>query len=105
MKAVRFFINSPDLAGFDMTVLAVQDRASLLHEVGGRFWGALQYNFVGALYLIPRLLWPGKPTYTDLGTFFYQHAGGNEEGESLEPLRHAGERIGMVFEPLPALSV
>ena len=79
LEPLRFILNSPELAGFDMTVLAVQDRSSFLHEIGGRFWGALQYNFVGALYVIPRFLWPGKPTFTDIGTLFYQHAGGDQE--------------------------
>lgn len=79
LQPLRFIMNSPELAGFDMTVLAVQDRAALLHEIGGRFWGTLEYNLVGALYVIPRFLWPGKPTFMDIGTFFYQHAGGDQE--------------------------
>ncbi len=74
LQPARFYINSPELAVFDMTMLAVQDRSSLLHEIGGRFWGGLQYNFAPAAYIIPRFLWPGKPAFRDLGQVFFQHA-------------------------------
>ena len=76
LEPVRFYINSPELAGFDMTMLAVEDRSPILHEIGGPFWGALQYNLVGALYIIPRALWPGKPVYRNIGSIFYQHSVG-----------------------------
>lgn len=76
LAPVRFYINSPELAVFDMTMLAVQDRAPLLHEIGGRVWGGVQYNLAPAAYIVPRLLWPGKPTYKDLGQVFFQHAVG-----------------------------
>ena len=75
----RFYLNSPELAVFDMTMLAVQDRRALLHEIGGPFRGGLQFNLAPATYIVPRALWPGKPTFSDLGQVFYQHAVGGQE--------------------------
>ncbi len=74
LQPARFYLNSPELAVFDMTMLAVQDRGLLLHEVGGRFWGGFQYNLAPAAYIIPRALWPDKPVFRDLGQVFFQHA-------------------------------
>jgi len=79
LAPVQFYINSPELAVFDMTMLTVQDRASLLHEIGGAFWGGLRYNFLPVVYIVPRVLWPGKPIYSNIGTVFYQHAVGGRE--------------------------
>jgi hypothetical protein len=79
LAPVRFYLNSPDLNVFDMTMLAVQDQGTLLKEAGGPLVGALQYNLVGALYVIPRFLWPGKPAFVDLGAIFYQHSVGGRE--------------------------
>jgi hypothetical protein len=75
----RFYLNSPELAVFDMTVLAVADREPLLREIGGVFRGGLEYNLAPAAYIIPRVLWPGKPAFQDLGQVFFQHAVGGRE--------------------------
>jgi len=74
LEPARFYINSPELNVFDMTMLAVQDRHSLLHELGGPFWGGLQYNLAPGVYVIPRFLWPSKPSFRDVGQVFFQHA-------------------------------
>ncbi len=87
LAPAQFYINSPELAVFDMTMLAVQDRASLLHEIGGVFWGGLRYNLLPVLYVIPRAIWPGKPIYSNLGAAFYQHAVGGQ---------NVGFAVGMV---------
>jgi hypothetical protein len=79
LTPVRFYLDSPELNVFDMTMLAVQDRGALLHEIGGPFWGGLRFNFAPAAYIVPRFLWPSKPTFIDLGQVFFQHAMGGRE--------------------------
>lgn len=79
LAPVEFYLNSPDLAVFDMTMLATQDRAALLREIGGAFSGGIQYNVLPFTYVIPRALWPGKPVFSDLGAVFYQHSEGGRE--------------------------
>ncbi len=79
LEPAKFYLNSPELAMFDMTMLAVEDREPLLHTINGPFWGGLKYNFAPAAYIIPRFLWPGKPTFTDLGQVFFQRAVGERE--------------------------
>ena len=80
LEPVRFYLNSPELATFDMTMLAVGDRTPLLHQIGGTLRGALQYNLAPVAYFVPRVLWPGKQSFTDLGQVFFQYAfGGREE--------------------------
>lgn len=72
LRPLQFYLDTPELAIFDMTMLAIQDRGPLLHEIGGPFWGGLQYNLSSVAYLIPRFLWPAKPVFSDLGQVFYQ---------------------------------
>ncbi len=73
---LQFLLNSPELAVFDMTMLTIQARESLLHAIGGPIWGGLQYNFLTLAYLVPRFLWQSKPTFADLGQVYYQIAVG-----------------------------
>ncbi|HEY6222430.1 MAG TPA: hypothetical protein VIW26_01485, partial [Gemmatimonadales bacterium] len=77
VQPLRFLVYSPELTVFDMTMLAVQDRAFFLHSVGGPFWGGLQHNVAPLGYIVPRVLWPGKPVFADLGTLFYARAIGD----------------------------
>jgi len=77
VQPVRFFLYSPELTVYDMTMLAVQDRAFFLHSVGGPFWGGLQHNVAPLTYVIPRFLWPTKPAFADFGTLFYERAIGD----------------------------
>lgn len=79
LTPLEFLLNSPELAVFDMTMLTVQDRESLLHVIGGPLWGGLQYNLLTLAYLVPRFLWPGKPVFTDLGHVYYQFAVGGRD--------------------------
>jgi len=72
LAPVSYYINSPDLNIFDITMFAVQDRGVILHNIGGRFWGAVQYNVAPIAYIVPRFLWPGKPAFTDLGQLVFQ---------------------------------
>jgi len=68
---LSFYLNSPELAIFDMTELAIQDRQGLLHAAGGP-GSVVRYNLGPLMYVIPRAVWPDKPTFTDLGQVFYQ---------------------------------
>ena len=68
---LAFYFNSPELAIFDMTELAVQDRERLLHAAGGPA-SVVEYNFGPLLYVVPRAVWHDKPTFIDLGQVFYQ---------------------------------
>jgi len=68
---LAFYLNSPELAIFDMTELAVQDRERLLHAAGGP-GSVLKYNLGPLMYIVPRAVWPDKPTFIDLGQVFYQ---------------------------------
>ncbi len=76
---VTFYLNSPELAIFDMTELVLQDRDRLQQAAGGAVGGAVKYNLLPILYVVPRSVWPDKPTFTDLGQVLYQSIIGGEQ--------------------------
>jgi len=76
-QPARFYLNSAELSVFDMTMMAIRDRAPILHAIGGPVWGGLANNLAPILYIIPRFLWPTKPVFTDVGIVFYDRAIGD----------------------------
>ena len=76
-QPVRFYLNSAELSVFDMTMMAIRDRAPILHSIGGPVWGGFVNNLAPLAYLIPRFLWPTKPTFSDVGIVFFQRAVGD----------------------------
>jgi len=75
-QPASFYLNSAELSVFDMTMMAVHDRAAILHSIGGPVWGGLVHNLAPVLYIVPRFVWPNKPVFTDVGVLFYERAMG-----------------------------
>ena len=66
-KPMDFYLNSPELAVFDMTMVSIRERTHILESIGGWLNGILNYNLSTILYLVPRSLWHDKPIFRDLG--------------------------------------
>lgn len=71
-RPLAAYMSTPELATFDMTMVAVHDRGPLLNQIGGLGHGFFKYNFETLLQFFPRALWPEKPVFRDLGQVFYQ---------------------------------
>ncbi len=72
-----FYLNSAEFASFEMLMFGIEDRDMMLKSVGGSLRGALKYNFSTLSYFVPRILWHGKPVYTDMSQIFYRRAIGD----------------------------
>ena len=74
------YVNSGELATFDMMVFGVENEERVVREIGGRLVGSVKYNFEPiALSLIPRFIWKDKPAYEDLSHVFSRLSTGNTE--------------------------
>ena len=72
-EITEFYMDSPELATFDMVVASFLQRESLLTEMGGALRAFYKYN-VETIFLsfVPPGIWVEKPTYEDPGHIFFQ---------------------------------
>jgi len=78
-EQLAFYADSGELATFEMATAALVHRQELLQELGGPTIGFLTYTFNTFVVFVPRVLWPGKPHYEDIGHVFFQTVTGIQQ--------------------------
>ncbi len=84
-EILAFYIDSGELATFDLIAASVVKRGELLKQVGGPILGFLKYSFSTLIVFIPRAIWPGKPSYEDLSHVYYRVLIGSDTGIGFAP--------------------
>ena len=71
LDPVGYYLDSPDLAQFDVVMICVRHATTILNMAGGWLEAMWRYNFQPMLYIVPHSLWAGKPTFEDIGQLVY----------------------------------
>ena len=79
-EITEFYLDSPELATFDMVVASFLQRESLLTAMGGAFRAFIKYNIETILLtFVPPGIWENKPIYEDPGHMFFQILSGSKD--------------------------
>jgi len=79
-EITEFYLNSPELATFDMVVASFLQRESLLIAMGGAFRAFFKYNIETILLaFVPPGIWADKPIYEDPGHIFFKFFSGSND--------------------------
>jgi len=79
-EITEFYMDSPELATFDMVVASFLQRESLLAAMGGAFSAFYKYNVETILLtFVPPGVWVDKPIYEDPGHMYFQILNGSND--------------------------
>jgi hypothetical protein len=70
-QPLRSYLDSPDLAMFDVMEACISAPDKVI-SLGGGWWTTLWQNVVSpVMYVVPRAMWPDKPKFIDLSQVVY----------------------------------
>lgn len=85
LDVFSFYLDSPEWATFEMAVASFLHRDELLRAADGSLFGFLKYSFSTLIVLIPRAVWPTKPSYEDLSHIYFQVLWGSSDAVGMAP--------------------
>ncbi len=80
LDVLVFYVDSSELSSFDMVAATLVYGGDLLHAAGGSLGGFIEFTFGSLVVFVPRLVWPGKPDYLELGQIYRSVLIGPQEG-------------------------
>lgn len=63
---LQAYMETPELALFEVNMVAIARASDMIDRAGGLLSSVLYYNFAHFSAIVPRLVWPGKPEFSDM---------------------------------------
>jgi len=82
---IVFYFNSMEWSTFEMFLASITQRSELLTEAGGAISGFIHYSFNTFIIFVPRIIWPGKPSYDDISYVYFHVIWGSNDNVGAAP--------------------
>lgn len=82
---IVFYFNSMEWSTFEMFLASITQRSELLTEAGGAISGFIHYSFNTFIIFVPRIIWPGKPSYDDISYVYFHVIWRNNDNVGAAP--------------------